>query len=61
MQDPRVVRGLLAIAETGSLENAARELGLTQQAVTRRLASMEAKVGMTLADRTARLNADPSR
>ncbi len=44
----------LAIAETGSLGGAARELGLTQQALSRRLASMEARVGMTLAVRTPR-------
>jgi DNA-binding transcriptional LysR family regulator len=44
----------LAIAETGSLGSAARELGLTQQAVSRRLASMEAKVGVRLAARTSR-------
>jgi DNA-binding transcriptional LysR family regulator len=44
----------LAIAETGSLGRAARELGLTQQAVSRRLASMEAQVGVTLAVRTTR-------
>lgn len=44
----------LAIAETGSLGGAARELGLTQQALSRRLASMEAQVGVTLAVRTPR-------
>jgi DNA-binding transcriptional LysR family regulator len=44
----------LAIAETGSLGRAARELGLTQQAVSRRLAAMEAQVGVTLAVRTTR-------
>lgn len=44
----------LAIAKTGSLGRAARELGLTQQAVSRRLASLEALVGMTLAVRTTR-------
>ena len=44
----------LAIAETGSLGRAGRELGLTQQAVSRRLASMEAQVGVTLAVRTTR-------
>lgn len=44
----------LAIAETGSLGGAARELGLTQQALSRRLASMEAQMGMTLAVRTPR-------
>ncbi len=44
----------LAIAETGSLGRAARELGYTQQAVSRRLASMEAQAGVTLAVRTTR-------
>lgn len=44
----------LAIAETGGLGRAARELGLTQQAVSRRLASMEAQTGVTLAVRTTR-------
>ena len=43
-----------AIAETGSLGRAARELGLTQQAISRRLASMEAQIGVTLAVRTTR-------
>lgn len=45
---------LVAIAQTGSLGGAARELGLTQQAVSRRLASMEAKTGVALAVRTTR-------
>lgn len=44
----------LAIAETGSLSSAARELGLTQQALSKRLASMEAQIGVTLAARTTR-------
>jgi DNA-binding transcriptional LysR family regulator len=44
----------LALAETGSLGGAARELGLSQQAVSRRLASMEAKAGVALAVRTTR-------
>jgi DNA-binding transcriptional LysR family regulator len=44
----------LAIADTGSLGRAARALGLTQQAVSRRLASMEAQIGVTLAVRTTR-------
>lgn len=44
----------LAVAATGSLGGAARELGLTQQAVSRRLASMEAKAGVALAARTTR-------
>ncbi|KAA1250906.1 LysR family transcriptional regulator [Mycobacterium simiae] len=41
-----------AVAVTGSLGGAARRLGLTQQAVSRRLASLEARVGLTLACRT---------
>ncbi len=45
---------LLAIAKTGSLGAAAREMGLTQQAVSARLASMEAQTGVQLAVRTTR-------
>jgi DNA-binding transcriptional LysR family regulator len=48
------LEAFLAIAETGSLGRAARQLGLTQQAISRRLASMEAQIGVTLAVRTAR-------
>ena len=44
----------LAIAETGSLGRAARELGMTQQAVSRRLAYMEGQIGVTLVVRTTR-------
>lgn len=44
----------LTIAEQGSLGRAARELGMTQQAVSRRLASMEAQIGVTLVVRTTR-------
>ncbi|BBY08677.1 LysR family transcriptional regulator [Mycobacterium noviomagense] len=44
----------LKVAQTGSLGSAARELGLTQQAVSARLASMEAEIGVRLAVRTTR-------
>ncbi|BCO35374.1 LysR family transcriptional regulator [Mycobacterium heckeshornense] len=44
----------LAIAKTGSLGGAAREFGLTQQAVSARLAAMEAQIGVALAVRTTR-------
>lgn len=44
----------LAVAQAGSLGGAARELGLTQQAVSARLASMEAQIGVRLAVRTTR-------
>ncbi|OBG78117.1 MULTISPECIES: LysR family transcriptional regulator [unclassified Mycobacterium] len=54
MPDIASLEAFLAIAETGSLGRAARELGLTQQAVSRRLAAMEAQVGVTLAVRTTR-------
>jgi DNA-binding transcriptional LysR family regulator len=46
-------QALLAIAQTGSLGAAARELGLTQQAVSARLTTMEAQTGVQLATRTA--------
>ncbi|MCX2711840.1 LysR family transcriptional regulator [Mycolicibacterium sp. J2] len=45
---------LIAVAETGSLGAAARKIGLTQQAVSARLASMEAQTGVKLAIRTPR-------
>ena len=45
---------LVAIANTGSLGGAAREVGLTQQAVSARLASMEAQTGVRLALRSTR-------
>lgn len=44
----------LAIARTGSLGAAGREFGLTQQAVSARLASIEARTGVTLVVRTPR-------
>jgi DNA-binding transcriptional LysR family regulator len=45
---------LLAIAGTGSLSAAGREVGLTQQAVSSRLASIEAQAGVQLVARTTR-------
>ncbi|MGI5241686.1 LysR family transcriptional regulator [Dactylosporangium sp. CA-139066] len=45
---------LLAIARTGSLSAAGRDLGLTQQAVSARLAGLEARIGVRLAVRTTR-------
>ena len=44
----------VAIARTGSLGAASRELGLTQQAVSARIASMEAQTGVGLVVRTPR-------
>jgi DNA-binding transcriptional LysR family regulator len=54
MPDLESFEVFLAIAETGGLGSAARELGLTQQAVSRRLAAIEAKAGVTFAARTTR-------
>jgi DNA-binding transcriptional LysR family regulator len=54
MPDLDSLEVFVAIAQAGSLGGAARELGLTQQAVSRRLAALEAKTGVTLAIRTTR-------
>jgi DNA-binding transcriptional LysR family regulator len=45
---------LVAVARTGSLSGAAREAGLTQQAVSARMAALEAQTGVRLATRTTR-------
>lgn len=45
---------LLAIARTGTLSAAGRELGLTQQAISARVASLEAHTGVRLVTRTTR-------
>jgi DNA-binding transcriptional LysR family regulator len=45
---------LLTVARTGSLNSAARELGLSQQAVSSRIRAVEAQTGVTLVSRTAR-------
>jgi molybdate transport repressor ModE-like protein len=45
---------LLTVARTGSLNSAARELGVTQQAVSARVRAMERQTGVTLITRTAR-------
>ncbi len=45
---------LSAIAKTGSLSAASREVGTTQQAVSARLTSIESQVGVRLVTRTTR-------
>src|ERR1700722_14912581 len=45
---------LLAVARTASLNSAARELGVSQQAVSARVRAIEAQVGVPLISRTAR-------
>jgi DNA-binding transcriptional LysR family regulator len=54
MPDLSAFEIFLAIARTGSLGAAAREFGLTQQAVSARLASIEARTGVALVVRTPR-------
>ncbi|KLO25804.1 LysR family transcriptional regulator [Mycolicibacter heraklionensis] len=54
MPDLSAFEMLLAIARTGSLGAAGRELGLTQQAVSARLSAMEAQTGVRLVTRSAR-------
>ncbi|WP_035802922.1 LysR family transcriptional regulator [Kitasatospora mediocidica] len=44
---------LLAVARGGSLNAAAREVGVTQQAVSARISSMEAQTGVQLVTRSA--------
>jgi len=50
----RALELLLTVARTGSLSSAAAELGITQQAASSRLRTMEALVGESLVVRTRR-------
>ena len=45
---------LLGVAQTGSLNSAARQIGISQQAVSARIRAMEAQAGVTLVRRTPR-------
>jgi DNA-binding transcriptional LysR family regulator len=48
------VRTFVAVAETGQFQAAADELGITQQAASKRVATLERELGVTLCARTAR-------
>ncbi|MFC3961981.1 LysR family transcriptional regulator [Nocardia jiangsuensis] len=50
--DLAAVRGFLAVAEHGQLTLAAGELGISQQAVSKRIAKLEAVLGISLFERT---------
>src|SRR3954463_4947556 len=51
---PGDLRFFSALASAGSLSAAARELGITTPAVSKHLALMESRVGLSLANRTTR-------
>src|SRR5215470_12172180 len=48
------VRAFVSVAEAGSLSGAARDLNLTQSAVTRRVQRLETSLGAMLLDRRTR-------
>jgi DNA-binding transcriptional LysR family regulator len=52
--DTEAVRSFVLAADLGRLQDAADELGVTQQAVSKRIAGLERKLGVRLFARTAR-------
>ncbi|MET9484461.1 LysR family transcriptional regulator [Streptomyces sp. NPDC006638] len=52
--DTEAVRSFVRAAELGQLRHAADELGVTQQAVSKRIAALERELGVRLFTRTAR-------
>ncbi len=54
MADWTLIRSFLAVAEHGSLSQAARMLGATQPTVGRHIKELEDSIGLKLFDRTAR-------
>ncbi|MEU1025672.1 LysR family transcriptional regulator [Streptomyces sp. NPDC005904] len=52
--DTEAVRSFVRAAELGRLQHAADELGVTQQAVSKRIAALERRLGVRLFTRTAR-------
>lgn len=54
MPDLAALEVLLAVARTGSLGAAAREVGTSQQAVSARISSLEARTGVPLVSRSRR-------
>lgn len=49
--DTGLLRSFIAVADTGSFTRAATELGITQQAVSKRISKLEAVLGASLIDR----------
>ncbi len=52
MPDLAALEVFLAVAHTGSLNAAAKQIGVSQQAVSARLATMESQTGIRLITRT---------
>ncbi|MEU1089133.1 LysR family transcriptional regulator [Streptomyces sp. NPDC005892] len=52
--DTEAVRSFVRAAELGQVQHAAHELGVTQQAVSKRIATLERQLGVRLFTRTAR-------
>lgn len=52
--DTEAMRSFVRAAELGQLQHAADELGVTQQAVSKRIATLERQLGVQLFTRTAR-------
>lgn len=52
--DTEAVRSFVRAAELGQLQHAANELGVTQQAVSKRIATLERELEVRLFTRTAR-------
>lgn len=52
--DQEAVRTFVAVAEEGQFQVAAQELGVTQQAVSKRIAALEAELGVRLFTRVPR-------
>ena len=54
MPDPQALKALVAVADAGSLNAASRQLAITQQAMSARIISAEARAGVALVARTPR-------
>ena len=60
MLEDNKIRAFLTVVEKGSFTAAARELGITQPAVSSQIASLEAALGVELFDRGRELTLTPS-
>jgi DNA-binding transcriptional LysR family regulator len=54
MPDARQIRHFLAVVDTGTISAAAAKVGLTQQALSKSLAALEARLNAKLVERTSR-------